>query len=79
MNLIKQIVALLTGRKLVWLRDFDGAVVMSIATPSPFGGLTAKRYWPMDTRTVTLGENGKVEGGGYVHDWKYVKEEKATL
>lgn len=67
--MIIRIWAFLTGGRLVWLRDHDGTVTLSIAHETPFGDLIAERYWPNKTRTVKLRPNGSVDGA-YVEQWK---------
>ncbi len=58
--MVKWLWAKLTGGKLVWLRDVDGEVTLSIARRDPWGDLSAKRYWPFHIRTVRLLPDGKV-------------------
>lgn len=65
--------AILTGGDLVWLRDHDGEVTLTIARRTPFGDLIAKRFWPTNIRNVMLLPGGEVAGGAYVEEWKYVK------
>jgi hypothetical protein len=67
--MVKWLWAKLTGGKLVWLRDMDGEVTLSIARRDPWGDLSAKRYWPSHIRTVRLLPDGKVDGR-YVKEWK---------
>ena len=69
MNLLVRIWARVTGGRLVWLRDMDGAVSLSIAKTDPWGGLIADRYWPFKIKIVRLLPGGKVEGS-YVREWK---------
>lgn len=64
--------ALLTGRPLVWLRDLDGTVTLSIARTDPWGDMVAERWWPYKIRTVRLLPDGTVDGY-YVHLWKFAK------
>lgn len=61
--------AKLTGSKLVWLKDLDGEVALSIAYQDTFGDVYAKRWWPFNIRTVQLLDNGKIENGYYVERW----------
>jgi len=60
--------AKLTGGKLVWLRDYDGQVTLSIARRDPWGEMRAERWWPWRIRSVRLLEGGRVDGG-YVKEW----------
>lgn len=71
--MIKRIWAWLAGGELVWLRDLDGTVTLTIARIDPWGCKTAKRYWPGNTRTVTLEADGTVSNGAYVKLWKQYK------
>lgn len=65
--------AFLTRRRLVWLRDHDGDVTLSIATIDPWGDMVAERHWPYKIRSVRLLPDGKVAPDCYVKEWKYVK------
>jgi hypothetical protein len=67
--MIKRIWCWITGGELVWLRDFDGDVTLSIAYTNAWGEKFAKRWWPTNIRIVRLLDDGKVIGG-YVEDWK---------
>lgn len=70
MNLIKRLYAFVTRRRLVWLKDIDGEVSMSVAFTDPWGETRAERYWPSGLLTVILLPGGTVEGC-YVTQWKY--------
>lgn len=72
--MIKHLFAFITRRPLVWLRDHDGTVTLTVAKRTPWGDLVAERCWPFSIRSVTLGEGGKVLGTSYVQDWKFYKE-----
>ena len=74
--MIKRLWSFITGGKLVWLRDFDGELSLSIARIDPWGKMTAKRYWPYNIKTVELLPDGTVDGA-YVRFWKDYK--KATV
>lgn len=67
--MIKRIWCWITGGELVWLRDFDGEVTLSIAYTNPWGEKCAKRWWPTSIRTVRRLDGGKVDGG-FVEGWK---------
>lgn len=69
MKIIMILWAKLTGSKLVWLKDLDGEVALSIAYQDTFGDVYAKRWWPFNIRTVQLLDNGKIENGYYVERW----------
>ena len=69
MKLIMQLWAMLSGGRLVWLRDHDGEVTLSISHTDPFGNTTAKRWWPYRIRVVKLMPDGAV-CGGYVEEWR---------
>lgn len=71
--MIKCIWAWLTGGELVWLRDYDGTVTLTIARVDPWGYKTAERYWPYKIRTVTLEADGTVSNNSYVELWKPYK------
>lgn len=74
MNIIKRIWAFLTVGKLVWLKDHDDQVTLSISRIDPFGRRYAKRWWPTDFKNVTLLDGGKIKEDCYVKEWKYVRE-----
>ena len=40
------------GGELVWLKDHDNEISLSIAKLDPWGDLTAERCWPFNIRTV---------------------------
>jgi hypothetical protein len=61
--------AFLTGQKLVYLKDVDGELTLTVAKRTSFG-YVAKRYWPFHVRDVILLDGGKVENGSYVHEWR---------
>lgn len=64
MRSIYRLWAWVTGRKLVWLKDFDGEITLSFAEKTPLG-LVATRLG----RNVLLKEGGKAEHT-YVVEWK---------
>ena len=69
--MIKWIWSKLTRQKLVYLRDSDGDVTLTFAQKSPFGELTAKRWWPSSYGITVLLPDGKVKQPHYVKEWKY--------
>lgn len=72
MYLIKWVVAKLFGGKLIYLKDCDGDVTLSIAYRDPWGDMVAKRMWPTSIRVCTLYPDGTVDRGqSYVKFWKY--------
>lgn len=86
MSLLKRTEALLFGRKLVWLRDYDGRATLSVARitgphdDEGFRPARAARFWPQ-FRKVNLLNDGTVEKSDhadYVVHWIPV-EEKAQL
>lgn len=68
MNIIKKIAAHLGLIKLVWLRDYDGKLTLSIKRKHPFGGFHAYRFWFIDV-SITLHDNGTCSGREYVTGW----------
>lgn len=69
--MLVKIWAWLTGGELVWLKDHDGEVSLSIAQTDPWGEKIAYRYWLSKVRLVVLLADGKVaKGAGYVELWK---------
>lgn len=75
MGLFVRIAAFVTRRPLVWLRDHDGEITLTLAKRSPWGDLTAERWWPFTgLHTVTLADDGSCPNGSYVRQWKYAKE-----
>lgn len=60
------------GGELIWLKDHDNEVSLSIAKRDPWGVLTAERCWPFNIRTVILLPDGTVSGSCYVNFWKPV-------
>ena len=71
MFIIKYIWAKLTGGKLVWLKDYNERITLTIAYINPWGELFAERWWPWNIHTVKLGADGEVLNGGYVKKWKF--------
>jgi len=65
-----EIWAFVTGQVVVFLKDHDGTITKTVAKKTPFG-LVAKRIWPFHIRDVLLMEDGTVENGCYVKNWKY--------
>lgn len=61
--------AFMTGGRLVWLKDADGEIKLTIAYTDPWGELRAERYWPNRVRSVRLLPDGRVDGA-YVVAWK---------
>jgi len=68
-KMIKRIWAFITGQKLVWLKDFDGTITLSINQKDGFGSY-AKRHWPYNIKNVRLLPGGKIGNGSYVTAWK---------
>ena len=73
MNFFMWLAAKLTGRRRVWLQDYNGAPIMSIATPNPFGGMISKRYWPHDIGDVVILQDDGTCRHYSVTNWKYVE------
>lgn len=69
-KLLMYIWAELSGGELIWLKDHDNEVTLSIARQDPWGIMTAKRYWPLNMRTVVLLPDGTIDNGSYVRFWK---------
>lgn len=73
MKMLKRLWAFATGGRLVWLRDHDGEVTLTVAQKDPWGDWYAKRWWPWSNLGyVQLLPNGKTRGATYVEDWKDV-------
>jgi hypothetical protein len=77
--MIRELLARLGFVELVWLRDFDGEIVIRMLRHrGPF--LVAIRvgpwWWP--TRVIQLQPDGKVAGNSYVHEWGYVEQERGA-
>lgn len=68
MDTLQKIIAFLARRELVWLRDYDGEVVLRIARRTPFG-LECYRYPPGGGRCL-LFPDGTFKGPSYVDEWK---------
>lgn len=62
-------IAGLFGRRVVYLRDFDGEITKKWAKPTPFG-LTCQRMALVPRSRCLLLEGCKVAGVNYVHEWK---------
>jgi hypothetical protein len=62
-------IAGLFGRKVVYLRDFDGEVTKKWAKQTPFG-LTCLRMALVPFSRCLLLDGGKVIGCCYVHEWR---------
>ena len=66
-----KIISLLTGRKIIYLQDFQGEIYRTIEKKTPFGK-TAYVYWFTKTGQVILNENGTTSGrASYIEKWKY--------
>lgn len=61
--------AFITGRKIVFLKDFEGEIYVSLARKTPFG-YCAPIYWFTGTGCVTLEEDGTC-GNSYISNWKF--------
>lgn len=68
MDTLRKIVAFLMRRELVWLRDYDGEVVLRTARRTPFG-LECYRHPPSGARCL-LFPDGTIKGPSYVDEWK---------
>lgn len=70
-KIILRVLEFITKRKAVYLLDMDGEISMSLSYRSPFGNLTAERFWPYKVHMVVLNEDGSVSGSCVIR-WKYV-------
>lgn len=71
--MILKLISLLTGRKIVWLEDFEGETYRTIERETPFGK-KAYVYWFTRIGDVKLNEDGTTSGSSlYVKKWKYEK------
>lgn len=61
--------AILTRQKLVYLKDHDWTITLTVAKKTPFG-YVAKRQWPTNIRNVLLLNGGDVKNGVYVSEWR---------
>lgn len=68
MDTLQKIIAFLARRELVWLRDYDGEVVLRTARRAPFG-LVCYRYPPGSGRCL-LFPDGTLKGPSYVEKWE---------
>lgn len=68
METLKRIMAFLLRRELVWLRDFDGEVVLRMARRTPFG-LECYRH-SFGVGRCRLFRDGSFNGPSYVGEWK---------
>lgn len=64
----KRFWASLTGGRVVFLLDCDGEITRTIARPTGFGSLVARR---MIGQKVILEPNGTVSNLSYVDRWEY--------
>ena len=69
MNFMLKIWARLTGQKVVYLRDHDGEINVSLSYKTPFGWV-AKRFG----KNVFLVPDGTAECVSYVEEWKEIRE-----
>ena len=65
MNCLWRLWAVLTGQKIVYLKDFDGEITTSLAYKTPFGWVARR-----NGRAIVLREDSKIEGVSYVTQWK---------
>ena len=73
--MILNIISFLTGRKIIWLRDFSGECYRTIEIKSkkrnPFPAVKACYVFPFTKFChVRLLPDGKVEGSSYIEEWK---------
>lgn len=61
--------ARLTNQKVVYLKDHDGTVTITVAKKTPFG-YVAKRRWSVNFCNVILLRDGRVGNVCYVEEWK---------
>ena len=61
--------AVITGQYVVHLIDEDSEITTTVAKKTQFG-LVAKRYWPFNIRNVILNDDGTVENGFDVKEWR---------
>jgi len=74
--MILSILSFLTGRKIVWLEDFQGDLYRTIEIKShPISGKRcAYVYWFEKIKLVTLNDDGTVGPKScYIEKWRYEK------
>lgn len=62
-------IASLFGRRVVWLRDFDGELSKHWAKVTPFG-LSCRRYLVLAETHCLLLPDGSVRGPSFVDEWR---------
>ena len=62
-------IARLFGRRVVYLRDFDGEVTKRWAKPTPYGMVCRRMEYVSGSMCILLAE-GKVAGPVYVEEWR---------
>lgn len=62
-------IAGLFGRRVVYLRDFDGQITKKWAKATPFG-LACRRMMAVPDSVCLLIDEGKVIGPCYVKEWR---------
>ena len=58
--------AFLTRQELIYLKDFDGKLTLTLARKN-HKGMIAKRWWPTNTNNVSC-----LDGGEVADKWNYV-------
>jgi len=68
-----KLISLLTGRKIVWLEDFEGETYRTLERKTPFGK-RAYVYWFTRVGDIILNEDGTTGGSAiFVKKWSYEK------
>lgn len=68
-RMIEYLIAVLFGRKRVWLLDFDGGVTPRWAKWTPHG-FVCRRYLLLSHTKCLLLPGGEVRGPTYVESWR---------
>ena len=71
--MLLEIISFFTGRKIVYLEDFEGEVYKTIEERNPFGTRTAYIFPFVRVGCRTLNDDGTVSNS-YIKRWKYAKK-----
>lgn len=73
------IAALLPGRRLVWLEDYDGEIRLTVVKRDETGRLAGPSMWPGVGRVVCLDDGRTGGSSGYVNHWHAFDAKPTTV
>ena len=73
MKLLMRFVAFISGKKLIYLKDHDGEIRITMMKTDPWGDVVANVYPLVKVGWVKLLPNGEVQQPHYCSQWKEVE------